>query len=90
MKNLTAALLLLGLGAFPLAACDSPCDKAFKKFEKCALKDTPEKSHAKLKEMLAATKDKFMKKCKKSESQIKACNKIDDCKKFMKCGDSIK
>ncbi|MFH2009884.1 MAG: hypothetical protein ABI333_25035 [bacterium] len=90
MKQLTAVLFVLIFGALALGACGDPCEKSFRKFEKCALKELPERSHAEFKKGLNVTKDKWMSKCSKAKNEVKDCNKIDDCKKFEECVGKIK
>ncbi len=90
MKKLTALLFVLAFSVTALGACGGPCEKAYKKLEKCTLKELPKKNHAEFKKALKANKDKFMKECKKQKSKVEDCVKIDDCKKFDKCMDKIK
>ena len=90
MKKLAALLLVVAFAVPALAACGSPCDKAFAKVEKCTLKEIPKKARKKFKKNFKKMKKEFMSECKKKESKVKDCVKIDDCKKFDECMEKIK
>ena len=50
----------------------------------------PKKSRKKAKKGFKKMKKKFISECKKKESKVKDCVKIDDCKKFGECMEKIK
>lgn len=90
MKKLAVLLFVVAFAAPALTACGGTCDKAFAKFEKCALKEIPKKHRKKFKKSVKKMKTKFMDECKKKESKVKDCVKMDDCKKFDECMEKVK
>lgn len=87
-KTLTILLTcVFCLGAFTVAGCGDPCEKAVDKMIECMSEDG--EMGKEMGEAMKKERDSMIKKCKEGSKEekdkMKKCVKESDCKKFMEC-----